>query len=111
MEACGYVHSRWGDGLTANLINFLCDKYCVLSNHHAYKKCSFRPQSELSGEKIVTAHTKQTRDVSVMCKRMKHSGAGEGGIRVTHLGVERPPGKSQVGAGHRYCLGQHFLSM
>lgn len=58
------------------------------------------------------AHTKRTRDVSVMCRRMTHSGESETGASgFTHLGVEKPPGKSQVGAGHRYCLGQHFLSM
>lgn len=33
------------------------------------------------------------------------------GHRVTHLGVEKPPEKSQVGAGHHYWLGQHFLSI
>lgn len=41
----------------------------------------------------------------------ERKGQWGGGVRVTHLGAEKPPGKSQVGAGHRYCLGQHFLSM
>lgn len=57
-------------------------------------------------------HTPNEHVMWVWCAEEWHiPGKVKGGIRVTHLGVEKPPGKSQVGAGHRYCLGQHFLSM
>lgn len=83
-----------------------------MNNHTYTRKVQFQAsQSELSGEKKRDDTPNETRDVSVMCRGTQHSGASEGGIRVTHLGVEKPPGKSQVGAGHRYCLEQHFLSM
>lgn len=88
----------------------LC-KRCM-SNHTSTRKVQIQAsQSELGEKKVVITHTKRTRDVSVMRKRKKHYGESEGGIRVTHLGVEKPPGKSQVEMGHHYCLGQHFLSM
>lgn len=44
-QACGYVHSEWGGGLTANLINFLCDTWCV-EQSYLHKKSAVSGLSE-----------------------------------------------------------------